>query len=406
MPDPLRILSFTTVFPRPGDEQLGLFVRRRLLRMAEQAEIRVVAPVARIEYGNAKRKFPDLRQIPLRRKDGPLTVYHPRWLYAPGLGGLTPFFLSAFLRRTFRSLHRRHPCDVIDVHFGHPEAFAAMRLAKLIQRPFTVTLRGSETMHGADATKGELMRRALLAAARVITVSADLRDYAISLDVPPERVIEIPNGIDGTIFHQQDRAAWRERLGFTPDRKHILSAGYLIERKGHHRVVETLPRLHEAGVPADLWIVGDPGREGNFADHIREAVRAYHLEPYVHFIPAVPPVELAGYMSACDVFCLASNREGWPNVVNEALACGAPVVAARVGAVPEMIPDERYGHVVPLDDVPAMAGALLQALRTGWDRDQIAQHGGSRSWDNVASEALAVLAEAARSRESLRGGAA
>jgi len=48
-------------------------------------------------------------------------------------------------------------------------------------------------------------------------------------------------------------------------------------------------------------------------------------------------------MSAADVFCLASEREGWPNVIHEALACGLPVVATNVGGVPEMIPSDRFG---------------------------------------------------------------
>jgi teichuronic acid biosynthesis glycosyltransferase TuaC len=68
---------------------------------------------------------------------------------------------------------------------------------------------------------------------------------------------------------------------------------------------------------------------------------------HVRMTGALPAEHLAELMAACDVFCLASDMEGWPNVVQEALACGAPVVAPDVGGVRRMIPPETYGYIVP-----------------------------------------------------------
>jgi glycosyltransferase involved in cell wall biosynthesis len=106
---------------------------------------------------------------------------------------------------------------------------------------------------------------------------------------------------------------------------------------------------------------------------------------------------LAELMSAADVFCLASSTEGWPNVVNEALACGTPVVATDVGAVRQMIDSDRYGSVVPVRDGEALAEALRAALTGRWDHEAISARGRSRSWSLVAEEVLeqmrAVLAE-------------
>jgi glycosyltransferase involved in cell wall biosynthesis len=93
-------------------------------------------------------------------------------------------------------------------------------------------------------------------------------------------------------------------------------------------------------------------------------------------------------MAAADLFCLASSREGWPNVVNESLACGLPVVATDVGAIPEMIPSEQYGLIVPPDNAVALQNALREALGRNWDRSAIADWGQSRSWAQVAREVL------------------
>jgi teichuronic acid biosynthesis glycosyltransferase TuaC len=96
------------------------------------------------------------------------------------------------------------------------------------------------------------------------------------------------------------------------------------------------------------------------------------------------------------VFCLASDVEGWPNVVHEALSCGTPVVVTRVGAVPEMVPSDHLGRIVPVQDQPALVDALQHALLHVWNRDAIARWGRLRGWDRVADEVYAELRLAQR----------
>lgn len=115
------------------------------------------------------------------------------------------------------------------------------------------------------------------------------------------------------------------------------------------------------------------------------------LGEVVHFVGAVSHGALAEYMTAGDVLCLASSREGWPNVVHEAMACGCPVVATDVGGVPDMIPEAAYGRVVPIADEAALRGALAEAAQVDWDRAAIAEWGHRRTWSAVAQEALQQL---------------
>ncbi|MBI5086333.1 MAG: glycosyltransferase [Acidobacteria bacterium] len=386
-----RVLSFTTVFPRGDDPMRGVFVRSRLMHLAELAPVTVVAPAAVIEYGNPTGRFRPLSQIPKQRQDGPLTVLHPRWLYPPGVKALHPAALALCSARTVLRAKRRGSFDVLDAHFGHPDGIAAALLASLIGVPFTVTLRGSELMHAAAvAVRGEL-GWALRRASRVIAVSRPLEQLARGLGVAPERIVVIPNGVDSATFRPLDRAWWRARLGMAEERLHILSAGHLIELKGHHRIVAALPRLHAAGLPAELWIAGAPGNAGAFDDTIRRTAEECGVAAHVHFTGPLQPGQIAGAMNASDLLCLASSREGSPNVVNEALACGVPVVATSVGGVPDMLPDERFGIVVPAGDPESLAAGLDTALRRQWDRAAIAAWGARRSWNNVAAETLEAL---------------
>jgi glycosyltransferase involved in cell wall biosynthesis len=98
-------------------------------------------------------------------------------------------------------------------------------------------------------------------------------------------------------------------------------------------------------------------------------------------------------MSAADVLALASEAEGWPNVVHEAMACGTPVVATDVGAIPEMIPSPELGFRVPFGDTGALRDALRMALARDWDRGAIARYAQGRAWDKVAAEVVEVLEE-------------
>lgn len=394
---PLRILSLSCVYPNPADPSLGTFVRARIQAMARGAEVRFIAPLLPFDY--AKRVWK--AAVPRRRRDGRVEVLHPRWLYVPGTGALTALLLAAQMLPLVLRLRRQFDFQVIDAHFGYPDGIAAALLARATGRPFTVTLRGAELLHARYRLRRLLMRWALTRASRVIAVSEELRRFALGLGVDAARSCVIANGLDGAIFYPRDRAAARRKHGLAIEGKYILTAGHLIELKGHHRVVAALKQLHAQGIPAKLLIAG--GRPGaglpGYEAQIRQAIADCGLQDSVRLLGHVSAETLAELMAAVDVFCLASAREGWPNVVQEALGCGTPVVATRVGAVPEMLPEDSLGFIVPPGDVEALAEALHQALARAWDHAAIAAWARHRSWDQVADEVLITMRQIVREAE-------
>jgi teichuronic acid biosynthesis glycosyltransferase TuaC len=391
----VNILSFTLVYPNPAESGLGLFVRARLQQMGRNAAIKVIAPVPLLDYLHPTQKLRPRSAIPLHRPDGQLDVYHPRWLYPP-LG--TPLNVCCLFARVFplaARIRRDFPFQLIDAHFGYPEGVVAALLAAAFRCPFAVTLRGNEIKFAQYRFRRPLIRWALRRAARVITVSEELRQFAIGLGADPAKVKTIPNGIDPDIFAPRERAACRRKFGIPEGTAAIACAGELVERKGHHLVVRALQSIVNQGIDAHVWIAGTAGRDGPGYEHvIRRLASELGLTGRVHLLGFVQRAELPDLLSAADVFCLPSTLEGWPNVVHEASACGAPVVATAVGGVPEMLPSQQYGLVVPVGDQAALDSALLQALRKLWDRDAISAWGRSRSWKTVAEEALQILVTA------------
>ena len=396
----LRVLTLSSVFPNPDEPSHGIFVRNRMRHVADLADVRVIAPVAAIDYSSPDKHWLRNHALPHTRRDGPLTIDYPRWFFPPFGTPLNVLCLFARTLFTAARIRREFRFDLIDAHFAYPEGCAAALLAACFHVPFVVTQRGNETLFGRSPLRRAIMAWSLRRAARVLSVSEDLRQYAITLGVDPERTRTVPNGIDIHLFYPRGRAAARAKHNIPTGAKMILSAGALVERKGHHRIVAALAKLRDDGMEVLLVIAGGAGREGRFEPDIRESIERLGLSGSVRIMGRVAPPELAELMSAADVFCLASDMEGWPNVVHEAQGCGAPVVATAVGGVPEMLPSEEYGYVIPPLDVEAMAIALYKALTRQWDREAISAWARSRSWEKVAQEVYAQMLLAVRNHST------
>ena len=392
----LKILSISCLYPHPGHPGKGTFLRSRLQHVARWAELKIVAPIALLEAAECS------TAVPANRNDENIEVLHPRWGYLPGTGCITPLLLGLQLLRPLSRVRESFRFNLIDAHFGYPDGIAAALVSWSMGIPFCVTLRGSEVLHGRYPTRRILMRWALRRAGRVITVSQRLHQFAITLGVDSRRIKTIPNGIESSIFYPRDRVTARQRFGIDERVRLIVTAGHLIELKGHHHVIQSVKRLAEQRLPVRLLIAGGAPNRGvtSFETHLRSLVSELKIQQSVEFLGQLSPETLADLMSAADVFCLASSREGWPNVVHEALACGTPVVATDVGAVRELIPSDCYGLIIPASDPMLLDDALSRALETTWDREAIAAWGQSRSWEQVAKEVLremyAVIAERQR----------
>jgi glycosyltransferase involved in cell wall biosynthesis len=392
----LRVLSLSTVFPNPAEPGLGLFVQRRLQAVSRYADLTVLAPVPLLDYSSPLSHWTHCHAVPEKRADGALTVLHPRWAYPPGGTLINPFCLFSAVWPLARRLHQKQPFDLLDSHFGFPEGIAAWLLARALRLPFTVTLRANEMVFGRKQWHRRALAKALGRANRVITVSSELAHFAASLGVERGRVKVIGNGVNTERFRPRDRQALRRKYGIAPDRRVMLSAGSLVQPKGHHRVIQALAGLQGHEIDAELLIVGRADRGGRpFDQHLEQLSQDLGVSNRVRFLGWMPPEDLAGLMAAADLFCHASDMEGWPNVVHEALACGTPVVALRAGSVPDLIPSDDTGYVVTPGSQQKFSAAVAMALNRPWDRQRIAAWGGSRSWDDVAREVVNELRQAA-----------
>jgi glycosyltransferase involved in cell wall biosynthesis len=215
----------------------------------------------------------------------------------------------------------------------------------------------------------------------VFSVSDSLRQVALQLGVPPERAIVVGNGVDLARFYPLPRAEARHALGLPTDAPVLVSVGGLCERKGFHRVMACLPRLRQRHPSLRLLVVGGPSPEGDWTNQLAALARQLGIDDAVVFAGPQPPDALRQWLSAADVFVLATRNEGWANVFLEAMACGLPVVTTRVGGNAEVVNAPDLGIVVPFGDEPALEAAIDGALRTPWDRAHIRAYAEANTWD-------------------------
>ncbi len=402
----MSILSTTICYPNPRQPNLGIFVQHRLAALHARMPLQVVAPVPAFPVLRPRRSFPSCPPTNQRAgghdMQGP-PVHRPTMWYVPGaLKSLDARWFVRTLEGCMQSDADLARCRIIDAHFVWPEGVGAWRVAARCNRPFVCTLRGklvSQSHHaGRRAMIAEMLRRA----DALIAVSQSLATLACDVAERDLPIAVIPNGVDAAIFRRTAPPAQmtghdaqaREALGWSARRRYVVAVGHLQEIKGFHRLIATWPRVLEQCDDARLVLVGGPTGARAYErilSRLADEVNALRPgEPTVVFAGAQPADEIARMLNAADAFALASDSEGWCNAIAESLACGCPVVVTEVGGNRELVRSPVAGTLVPLDDAAALGDAIVDALSRTWDRAQIAEAGGRRSWQQVAAECVDV----------------
>ena len=377
-----RILVFSSLFPSPAQPGAGLFIRERMFRVARRLPLSVVSPRPSSPLdGLIRLKRPHYRPpVPRQEQQQGIEVRFPRFPSLPGIGRQFDGDMMAIgCLPLLQKMRDRF--DIIDAHFAYPDGYAATKLGRGLDKPVSITLRGTEPKYARDPKKRKAMQQAFNDATHIFCVAGSLAKLAAELGADERKLEVIGNGVDTDRFRPLDRAEQRARLGIPPDAPVLVSVGGLVERKGFHRVIEQLPRLIRRYPGLIFLIIGGSNPEGDYRPKLDAQIAELGIEEHVRFLGQIAPDYLAGPLSAADVFTLATSNEGWANVFLEAMACGLPVVTTDVGGNPEVVEHAGLGSIVPFGDGAALQRALDDALLRDWDRAAIRAHAEANTWD-------------------------
>ena len=188
----------------------------------------------------------------------------------------------------------------------------------------------------------------------IVAISQRVEAALLAGGVPPARIRRIPSGVETARFlpNEHARQQLRTAFGIAPHDIVLLTVGALTERKGHGTLFSAAYRLQERGVRLRYVVCG----EGSLRPSLEAQVRTLGLQGVVHFSGF--SFDIPSYLAAADIFVHVPLWEGLGVAVIEALAASVPVVASRVGGIPELIDDQVTGLLVPPQDAAALAVAI------------------------------------------------
>lgn len=377
----IRALVFSTLYPNRAQPNHGIFVENRLRHTLAPGgiEASVMAPIPYFPFSHPVfGRYGTFAAIPPRETRHGLTVLHPRYPVIPKIGSrFTPAFLYHAARRALRRLADggADKFDLIDAHYFYPDGVAAARLARELRIPLLITGRGTDlTLIPQSQPQRTQIQWACRQASALITVCEALKQDLVALGEPAARIAVLRNGVDLQRFTPGDRAAARAQLGLTDFT--LLSVGSLITRKGHDLIISALATLPDA----TLLIAGD----GPLRAELENLAQKKSVAARVRFLGEIAHDALADAYRAADMFVLASSREGWANVLLEAMACGTPVVATNVNGTPEVLRDPKLGILVERRSPEALAQAIQRLRAMAPDRGKVRAYAEQFSWSDTA----------------------
>ena len=251
---------------------------------------------------------------------------------------------------------------------------------KFLRRPYVVWGQGSD-VYVAWQFKKQISKLVLPSADAVIALTEDMRGEMQKLC--NREIFVIPNGIDLERFENLSRAKARSELQIKETEKIILFVGTLRAVKGVKYLIQAMSIMGQNSINARLILVGN----GEERQSLQGLTKELDLEEDVTFVGKVPNEEIPQYMIASDVFVLPSLSESFGIVNLEAMACGLPIVATKVGGLPEIIEEGKNGFLVEPKNLEQIAEKVRLLLGDDELRRRISENNKTRvkeySWESV-----------------------
>ena len=284
-----------------------------------------------------------------------------------GIEDRGPWDLRVFTR--LLALCRRERVTIWHAHDYKSNAFGLL-LRRFWPMRLVTTVHGWVKLTRRTPFYYWLDRRLLRHYDRVICVSEDLKETCVASGVRADRCSVIENAIDAAQYVRRTPIEEaKRRAGFEPRRLLIGTVGRLSEEKDFVGLIRAVDRLLDQGIDAGLVILG-------------EGDQRPELEALVHSLGRQDRIRLLGYRpdtidlyEAMDVFVLNSHREGFPNVLLEAMAMEVPAVATRIAGVPRLVQHQTNGLLVEPGNLDQLIECLKRLLSDPGLRMRLAAEG-------------------------------
>ncbi len=364
------MVIISNLYPLPWEPNRAKFNHQQFALLKSDYQLSILVPVAFPEWFKHRRQIKqsnELRYLP--------------YFYTPKLGRRFYSFMM-FLSLLLHSgwwLKRKQP-EVLLASWAYPEAVATSWLAKLYKARFFFKVHGSDINQLAQIpARAKQIRRASQRAIGILSVSQALAKEMVNLGIAPNKISVIYNGVDHQKFGVDSERPY--------SKPYVLYVGNLKTDKGVMELYQGFAQVAASQSQLQLVYAGT----GPMKALIEQQAKRDGLSQRVNWLGSVAHDDLPAWISHAQLLALPSYAEGVPNVVLEAMACGTPVLATRVGGIPEVVNEAVCGVLIEPKRANAVADGIETMLKRDWDGTAIKQHASQFSWQRNQQQFLEML---------------
>ncbi|WP_220719050.1 glycosyltransferase [Agarivorans litoreus] len=364
------MVIITNLYPLPWEPNRAKFNHQQFELLKSEYQLSLLVPVAFPEW------FKHRKQI----KQSEELRYAP-YFYTPKVGRRfysVMMFLSLLLHSGLWL--KRKQVNILMASWAFPEAVATSWLAKLFKARFFFKVHGSDINQLAkDPARAKQIKNASQNALGILSVSKALAKEMQRLGIEQSKVSVIYNGVNHQKFGgESDKPIAQD---------YILYVGNLKPDKGVVELYEGFAKIAAKQPALNLVYAGTGAKRAT----IEQQAQADGLTERVTFLGSVAHADLPAWIGNAELLALPSYAEGVPNVVLEAMAAGTPVLATKVGGIPEVMDTRCCGVLIAPKSSSAVAEGLELILDKQWDKQAIKQHASQFSWSLNQQQFLAML---------------
>lgn len=362
------LLIFTNLYPSSVQPTKAMFNFQQYKALAEMCDLRFLVPVPWLLWFKHRSTFKN-------QPDYPNATYFP-FFYVPGVfRGLNSVFMLLSVLICPRAWHAFKRAKLVLSSWAFPDGVVGAWLKKRYGFRLFIQCLGSDiNMHQQHWLRRIQLRSAFKKADGVVTVSQDLAQKVTAIE-PSSRVRTIYNGVDFQRFPLISR---------TLNSTDIVFIGNMITTKGVFELLQALKLL--ATPEIRLHMVGS----GPELKRLKVLAEQLGISGQITFHGALPHADVATVLHQCKLLVLPSYREGVPNVIMESLASGIPVVATRVGGIPEVV-SQQSGILIDSYQPTDIAHGIQTAISAEWEPAKIRHSVAEFTWAKNSQEMCEFL---------------
>ncbi len=289
-----------------------------------------------------------------------------------------PIFSLAFLWRAFRYARK---ADIIHCQWSFSGVIGVI-LKKLLGKKLILTERGSSAHL---ALKNKVMKATLLYILKncdMITANNRHQIEQFHQLGIRKSMVTVPNGIDMKLFRVMDKKICKKKVRFTENEHALVYVGRLVEDKGLEELIQIMHGVKKRRKDVKCYLIGS----GRLGARLKKEVKDLQLEDTIMFLGSIPQKEIPYYLNAADALILPSLREGRPNSVAEALACGTFVIASDIPGCRELLELLPYGKLLPPQDKEKWINAIAALQTRKVDKEKYEAFRKELTWEKSAEK--------------------